>query len=110
MNTYDNQYENMNTYDAQYDCMRDYLLRIGFMELRPYVFEETPELLRAVLEAPEYAKNGVGTWGKERRECDVKVRLTKREKDDLITFCEASGLTQSEVVRQALKAYYHSQA
>lgn len=95
----------MKKFDAQYDCMRNYLLYLGFVEISPYVFEETDELCYAVMNAPDYAHGGMGTWGKDLRICDIKVRLTKREKERLIYYCKTNGITQSEAVRQALQAY-----
>lgn len=99
----------MKTFDAQYDCMRDYLLYKGFKEVSPYVFEETKEIIDAVINAPDYAKEGAGTWKKDIQEYNVMVTLTKSEKEELVAYCKEHNLQQCDVIKQALKLYYMNQ-
>ena len=44
--------------------------------------------------------------GKEIKDCFIKVRITKSEREQIDAYCEKHDLTISELVRLALEKYF----
>lgn len=42
---------------------------------------------------------------KERKDCQLKVRLTKTEKERVMAYCEKYDMTVSDFIRKAVDSY-----